>query len=404
MNKLLEIALGVVTSIGGFLDAGTMAASAQAGARFGYSLLWALLLGMACIIFLVEMSGRLAAVSRHTLRDAVHKRFGLNFSLSLLAVSMILNLLVLACEIGGVSMALQLISGISLQWWVLPVAAAMWAVLWFGSFGVIEKGISIAGLITIAFIVGAWKLHPPGPDMLRGLLPSLPAQDKTNYWFTAVSILGANVSPYLMFFYSSGAVEEKWDQSHVTVNRFVAAIGMIFGASIAAGIVVVAARVLGPAGIRVDDYHQAALMLTPLWGWWGFLVFVLCLAIASFGAGVEVILAIAYELAQSFGWTWGKNKRARDEARFTLGYTAPILLASLIMVTGIEPLRLTMFTMALTCAALPLATFPFLVLLNDPIYMREHTNPRWMNYIVAGIVTLACILAVVALPLQIFGA
>lgn len=404
MSKILEVALGVVTSIGGYLDAGSIATAAQAGARFGYSLLWAALLGTVCIIFLVEMSGRLAAVSKHTLRDGIHKRFGLNFSFLLLAVGMVLNLLLLSCEIGGVCMALQLISGVALRWWVVPVALSIWGVLWFGSFGVIEKGISIAGLITVSFIIAAWKLHPPAHDVVRGLLPSLPTHEKTNYWYTAVSIIGSIIAPYLVFFYSSGAIEDKWDESYLTVNRFVAAIGMTFGASIAAGILIVSAGVLGPAGIRVDDYHQAALMMTPVWGWWGFLFFVASLAVATFGAAVEVTLAIAYEFAQTLGWTWGKDKRARDEARFTLGYTAPILIAGLVMMTGVEPVKLTTFTMALTCAALPIATFPFLVLLNDPIYMREHVNPRWMNYVVVTIIALACVLALVALPLQIFGA
>src|SRR4030095_609321 len=273
------------------------------------------------------------------------------FSMLVLAVSLMLNLLVLTCELGGICMALQLISGVALRWWVVPVALTIWVVLWFGSFGLIEKGISIAGLITIAFIVAAWKLHPPAGDVIRGMVPSLPIHDKANYWYTAVSIVGANISPFLLFFYSSGAIEEKWDESHVTVNTFVSVIGMTFGATIAAGILIVSARVLQPANIRVDDYHQAALMMTPVWGWWGFLLFVGCLAVASFGAAVEVALAVAYELGQTLGWTWGKNKRARDEPRFSRGYTVPLLLAAMVMMTGVEPLSLTVFTMALTCAA-----------------------------------------------------
>ncbi|HKP48700.1 MAG TPA: divalent metal cation transporter, partial [Gemmatimonadales bacterium] len=76
MNQLLEIALGLVTGIGGFLEAGSLATSAQAGATFGFQLVWALALGTICIAFLVEMAGRLAAVSKHTLPDAMRERFG----------------------------------------------------------------------------------------------------------------------------------------------------------------------------------------------------------------------------------------------------------------------------------------------------------------------------------------
>src|SRR5947209_2200918 len=175
MKKTLEIALGVVTSIGGFIDAGALATSAQAGARFRFQLIWATLLGTICAIFLVEMSGRLAAVSKHPLRELIHKRFGLNFSMVLLAINIVLNVLVLGSEIGGICMALQLISGVVFRWWAIPVAFAIWLLLWRASFGAMEKGLSFAGLITVAFVVCAVKLHPPLSGVLSGTLPSLPS-------------------------------------------------------------------------------------------------------------------------------------------------------------------------------------------------------------------------------------
>jgi Mn2+/Fe2+ NRAMP family transporter len=79
----------------------------------------------------------------------------------------------------------------------------------------------------VVFIVGAWKLHPAWPDVGASLLPTLPAHDKARYWFMAVSILGASISPYLFYFYSSGAVEDKWDESHLGINRVIATLGRI---------------------------------------------------------------------------------------------------------------------------------------------------------------------------------
>jgi Mn2+/Fe2+ NRAMP family transporter len=58
VKKLLQISLGIVTSVGGFLEIGSVTTAAQAGAAFGYQLLWAILLGTLCLIFLVEMAGR----------------------------------------------------------------------------------------------------------------------------------------------------------------------------------------------------------------------------------------------------------------------------------------------------------------------------------------------------------
>src|SRR5512142_2209058 len=105
MKKLLDIALGIVTSIGGYLDAGTIATAATAGALFGFDLLWTIPLGSICAIFLVEMSGRLAAVSKHTLRDAMRERIGFDFFVVILLLGLVVDLSVLAAEIGGMAVA-----------------------------------------------------------------------------------------------------------------------------------------------------------------------------------------------------------------------------------------------------------------------------------------------------------
>jgi Mn2+/Fe2+ NRAMP family transporter len=111
MKKLLEMTLGIVTSIGGFLEVGSLATAAQAGAMFGMQLTWAIVLGGLCVIFLVEMSGRFAAVSKHTIIDAVRERFGFNFFVYSLLPVLLVTVLVLAAEIGGVCLALQLVTG-----------------------------------------------------------------------------------------------------------------------------------------------------------------------------------------------------------------------------------------------------------------------------------------------------
>lgn len=147
MSKLVQIALGIFTSIGGFLEVGAIATTAQAGAAFGFQLIWAVLLGTVCVIFLVEMSGRLAAVSRHTIKDALRERFGPRIYMVTLVSDVLINLMVLAAEIGGMSLALQLVTGISFRWWALPVGVLTWVLLWKGSFGLIEYGVSLLGMV-----------------------------------------------------------------------------------------------------------------------------------------------------------------------------------------------------------------------------------------------------------------
>ena len=401
MKKALEITLGVVTSIGGFIDAGALATSLQAGARFGYRLVWATLLGTACAIFLTEMSGRLAVVSHHPLRELIHKRFGLSYSLPLLLAGLVLNLLVLASEIGGIAMGAQLATGISFRLWALPATLLVWALLWFLTFGVIEKSVSFAGLVTVAFVSASAKMGAAPP--VAELLPALPKDQSAEYAFLAVSIIGAIITPFMFFFYSAGAIEEKWDKDYLGVNRIVAVLGMSFGAVIALAVIAVAATVLRPHGIRVESYAEAMHVLSPVFQHWGPALFIASLGITSLGAGVEVSLSSAYEVAQTLGWNWGKEQKARDESRFTLTYTILLFVAALPIAAGLDPLKLTVFTMAVACLLLPFVTFPFLVLINDRDYMREQVNSRWANFAVVGIVVIAFVLAAVAIPLQVLG-
>ncbi|WP_375472686.1 NRAMP family divalent metal transporter [uncultured Nostoc sp.] len=403
MNKILEIALGIVTSIGGFLDVGAIATAAEAGSTYRFQLIWAFVLGTICVIFLVEMSGRLAAVSKHTLAAAVRERFGFNFYIIPLVAEIVVDFLVLAAEIGGVCIALQLVTGISFQWFALPVAFAIWLLLWKGTFGLIENGVSLFGLITLAFVVATFKLHPSLTQLGSGLLPTLPQQDTPHYLYLAVGILGALISPYLFYFYSSGAVEDKWDEGYIGVNRAVAGLGMGFGSIVSLGVLIVAALVLGPKGIQVDSYEQAALMLTETFGYWGFVLFAASLGIACFGAALEVSLDTAYIVAQAFGWNWGENLKPKDAARFSLVYTVFVFLASLLMVFGIDPLQLTLFSMAITAVILPPVIIPFLVLMNDELYVGKYRNGWISNSVVIFTIALTFVLAIVAIPLEIIG-
>ncbi|HXQ70011.1 MAG TPA: divalent metal cation transporter, partial [Pyrinomonadaceae bacterium] len=270
MKKLMEISLGIVTSVGGFLEIGSIATAAQAGAEFSFQLIWVIVLGGICIIFLVEQAGRFAAVSGRTLPDAIRERFGFNYFAFMYASLGLVSLLVLAAEIGGVCVALELATGIGFQWWGVPVALVIWLVLWKGTFGIIEKGVSVLGLVTLSFVVGAVVLHPPWREVAAAAVPSLPQHDSARYWFIAVSILGATISPYLYFFYSSGAIEDEWKETHVGINRVIAASGMTFGSVISIAVLVLAAMLLLPRGMKVEHYSELPMLLVPVFGETGF--------------------------------------------------------------------------------------------------------------------------------------
>jgi Mn2+/Fe2+ NRAMP family transporter len=403
MSGIVDLVLGIVTSIGGFVEVGSISTAAQAGSEFGFQLLWAIAAATVMVAMLVEMSGRLAAVSKQPLAAAVRERFGIHFHLVPLTAELGIDLLLLAAEIGGAAIAVKLLTGIGFEWWILPIAVLAWMVLWLCGFGVIEYGLGILGLVTLSFVGSAWALHPHVPDLASSLLPTLPSHHHTRYAFLAVSILGATVSPYLLNFYSSGTVEEKLTERELWVNRATAYLGMCFGGVVSMGVLVTSAMVLGPKHILVDSYEQAALMYVPVFGRWAITLFALSLGIGCFGAAVEIALNAAYTFAQAFGWSWGANRPRRDAARFTCAFTAVLAIALLIGLIGFDPLRLTMLSVALTVVVMPFVVLPFLALMNDDKYVKEHTSGPIGNAFLAVLTLLGALLAIVIIPLELLG-
>jgi len=311
--------------------------------------------------------------------------------------------MVLVAELGGIGLSLQILTGIGFPWWAIPVSFAVWLVMWKGTFGLIENGVSLLGLVTICFVVAAVELNPGWHSAARGLLPGLEGDQKAKYGFIAVSILGATISPYLMYFYSSGAIEDEWDVSYIPINRVIAVLGMSFGGVLSMGVLVTSALAIQPNGIDIDKFEQVALLMTTALPRWGFYLFAVSMLVACLGAALEISLAISYFFAQGFGWNWSENLTPSKDARFCFTYTVIILVAAIPLLLHVDPIKVTMVSMALTAATLPLAIVPFLFLMNDPIYLGEHRNGWISNSVVGIVILISFVLAVISIPLQIIG-
>jgi Mn2+/Fe2+ NRAMP family transporter len=403
VKKILQLALGIITGIGGFLEIGSVTTSAQAGAAFGYQLIWPLLLGMICLAFLLEMSGRFAAVSSHTVIEGLRDRFGFGFYSIVLGGIAVIVFLVLVAEIGGVALAIELGTGVGISWWAIPVAFLAWLILWKGNLDFVEDAPSALGIIAIFFAIGAWRLRPDWSAVAEGAIPSLPSTDKPHYWFLAVSILGASISPYLMYFYSAGAAEEKWDKSYLGVNRIIAGLGTAFGGGLAIAVMIVSAIIFHDRGIQVERFDQMARMMSYPFPQWGIVLFALTLGVTCLGATMEIALSISYMFGQGLGWHSSEEGKPAQEARFSTVFTVIIFIASLPIVLGVNPIKVTEISMALEAAILPLAVVPFLILMNDRDYLGDHTNKLVGNTVVVIITVMAFVLAITAVPLQLLG-
>ena len=172
MKNIFGVALGILAAIGGFVDIGDIVFNVAAGATFGYQLLWAVVIGVGGIITYAEMCGRVAAVSGSAVMDAVRERLGFGVGLVALAAGQIVNVMTLAAEIGGVAIALQLLSGLSYRALLALAVLAVAFVLWLMPFAWIERVFGYCGLALLVFVVAAIKLHPDWGSVAHGFVPS----------------------------------------------------------------------------------------------------------------------------------------------------------------------------------------------------------------------------------------
>jgi Mn2+/Fe2+ NRAMP family transporter len=402
MKKWLSIALGIVTATGGFLDAGTIATAGAAGAQFGLGLIWATLLATLEVILLVEMVGRFTAVSQKTYASAIRENLGFRFYLLPLTCELVAESLLLAAEIGGVAIALSLLTGLS--WHVLfPIAALLVFVMaWRASFDWIENAPALLGLVTLSFVIGIVVLGGPPRQVLPTLWhPEIKQGELADYLYLVAAILGSTISPYLLYFYSSGAREENWSAKSLLLNRVTAIAGMGFGSLGSIALVILSAIVLQPLHMQGNTLGELGLSMAQALGPFGAVLFAITLFTTCFGAALEVVLAVSYLIAQGFGWEWGENKKPVEAARFNLVLILFLLVAVVIGSLGIDPLQLAIFASAVIALFLPIALSPLLILMNDPQYLGNKTNGHFTNIAMICILLIAFIVAVLSIPLQI---
>jgi manganese transport protein len=403
VKRVLGVFLGILTAIGGFVDMGDLVANAATGARFDMNLAWVVVVGVVGIVVYAEMSGRVAATCGRPVFDLVRERLGPRFGLVNLVASFFINLLTLTAEIAGVAIAISLVSSVNYLLLVPLVAVLVWVVVWRLPFATMERIFGLLGLCLLVFVVTVWKI---GPDWGRlwsdATSPRVPSEETPfTYAYYAIALFGAAMTPYEVFFFSSGAVEDGWTRRDLNENRANVIIGFPLGGLLSLAIMACAHLVLAPADIGVDQLSQVALPVAATIGKLGLAVALVGIFAATFGAALETSLSAGYTVAQHFGWPWGKRLRPRAAARFHVVCLAAILIGMAIAASGVDPVKVTEYSIVLSAAALPLTYFPILVIANDPSYMGENTNGRVLNAIATVYLFVLAVVAVATIPLMI---
>ncbi len=401
MKKVFSIALGIIAAIGGFVDIGDIVFNVAAGAAFGYQLLWAVVVGVGGIITYAEMCGRVAAVSEKAVFDVVRERLGFTAGFITLVAGQLVNLLTLAAEIGGVALTLQLLSGLSYRLLLVLAVLALFVVLWAMPFSWIERVFGYGGLCLLVFVVAAIKLHPDWGSVAHGFVPSTGTGDSVVYAYYVVGLIGAAMIPYEVYFYSSGAVEERWTPKDLGVNRANVLIGYSLGGLLSFALMISAGALLLPRGIQPDLLGTVALVAASPIGQVGLILALVGTLFAVSGAAIDSAFSGGYNVAQFFGWEWGKYRHNVGAPRFTIAWIVMLVLGFLIVVTGVDPILVTEFSVIFAVVALPLTYLPILLVANDRAYMGRYANGVLANVFGGLYFVIILVIAIVAIPLLI---
>jgi len=402
VRKLLGLTLGIMTALGGFVDLGQIVFTMQAGALFGYGLLWAIVLGTAAIMLYMEMCGRVAVVAHEPVFAIVRDRFGFGFGLVVLIASNLLNLITCAAELGGIAIILQLLTGWREKLLLLIAASLLGLIVFAFKFQWIERTFGLAGVTMTVFAISAEALHPNWHQFARGLIPIFAhTKQPLLYGYYAVGIFSALLMAYEVHFYSSGAIEEDWTTPNLTENFSVAAFGSALGAIITVGILLLGALVFLPRGI-----FPQTLSTTIIAGAFPFAKKALIIALLGAltclcGAALETALSGAYNICQFFNVSWGNNLRPKSAPVYTAAWIAMLAVACAIALSGARPLTLVNISVVFGMVLMPLTYYPILRVAADKNIMGKHVNGTVNTVVGIIFLVLITIAGAAAIPLML---
>ena len=399
---LLILGPGLIATSAGN-DAGGIATYSSAGAKFGYQLIWVMVLLTVSFAVVQEMCSRLGAATGRGLLDLIREKFGVEWTLFAVGIIVIANGGVTISEFVGIGAATELF-GLSRYISVPIAAAALWYLVIFGSYARVEKIFLLMTLVFFSYPIAAIMAKPDWSEVARGtVIPTI--RFDPDYIFLLVGLLGTTITPYIQVFQQSSIVERGASRKRYGQEKLDAYFGSIFSNLMSVSMIIATAATLYVAGQHdIATAADAAKALEPVAGSSAMVLFAVGLLGASLLAGGVLPLATSYAISEAFGIPKGVNLDYRRGKVFFGLFTAFIVLgAAAALIPGVPIFPLLVGIQVLNGVLLPIILVFILVLVNDEKLTGSLKNSKTTN--VLGWATFALITAAVAimLGLQAYG-
>lgn len=383
-------------------DPGGILTYSQAGAKFGYTLLWTLIPITIALIIVQEMAARMGAVTGKGLSDLIREEFGLRATFFTLALLGLADLGNIAAEFAGIASGFGIL-GIS-KYLVVPIGAfVVWIVIVRGSYKGVEKLLLLFSFLYFSYFISAFLAHPNWhaaavntvvPHVLRS----------SDYIVMVIGLVGTTITPWMQFYLQASIVEKGIRAKDYALSRIDVVVGCIFTDVVAFFIMVSCAATLYATGTHdITDASQAAVALAPLAGKFAGLLFAIGLINAALLSAAILPLATAYNICEGMGYESGVDKSFGEAKLFYWLYTALIVFgAGVVLLPHIPLIKLIIFSQVANGILLPFVLFYMLKLVNRHDLMGSYTNSRLGNAIAYSTSVIMILLTVAFLYTLIF--
>ena len=361
-------------------DAGGITTWSVIGSRYGYSLVWLLVILTPVLAIVQEMNARVGVVTGRGLAGLIRENFSLKVTALAILATALANFGTTVAEFSGIAAAGKLFH-VPTYVAVPVLAMAVWFLITRGSYRKVERVLLALGFVLVTYVVSGLIAGPDWGEALRGA--TVPRPELDSLWvFTVIAAVGTTLTPWGQFFIQAAVVDRKTTLKQYVYTKYEIYAGSVIMTSIDFFIVVACASVLYKKGIVVESAQEAAMALEPLLGTVARYLFGLgLLAVSILAAGV-LPLATAYVVCEAFGFESGLDHSFREAPVFNGIITFFMFVpAAVAMIPGLPLVKVILVAQTLNGMLLPVILLFTLSMVNNPRVMGEHVNGRIRNVI-----------------------